>query len=205
LKTLANSETIACRLACLSLLCAVHFILNCPASFADQPQSTTDVMSDGTGKKGKQPMADAGALKLTVEMAKISFEYEEPLSLTLTFYNTANRTAALILPMGADASRLFTYEIVETGTKKKWMAYQCSPRSFASDEQRMIAAGGTCHYTESELGIHGEGIIYQSFLPPGHYRLTATYDGQRTFNPDNKTAVCLKSNEVRFSVNPKRL
>jgi len=200
LKTFLISGDRISKLACLLVLGILQTSLSCPASYADKQQSSPVVITDCTGKKGKLKVSDARAIKLTVEMAKESFTSDEPLSLTLTFLNTSDRTASIMLPQGADAKGLFTYEIVQSDCNKKWSAQQCSPRSYAADLRRMIDAGASCNYHESELGFQTGELPYSNFLPPGHYRLTATYDGQRTFYPQNKIPLCLKSNSVKFSI-----
>ncbi len=202
LKTFANGVRRSRRLACLSCLCVVHLTLSGPA-FADEPKTSPVVIKESTSNKEKPPMADQQAIKLTVEMAKGAFKAEEPLALTLTFSNISNGAASIMLPMGNDVHGLFTYEIVETGSEKNWLAQQCSPQSFANDERRVLAAGATCHHTESQLSFRSQGVPFTNFLPPGHYRLAATYDGQRTFDPKNKIPLFLKSNTVKFSINPK--
>jgi hypothetical protein len=203
-----------CLWAVCSFLLVLVFIITGSVSIADSPGRSTAPTPDPSKAARNDPAVAPTSLQLIVKTNKSKYASEEPVELTITFLNTGKSPVDIMLPMGADASGIFKYELVEMETKAKWTACQCSLRSFAADARHSIAPGATQRYTESSLSYqnvetgpaeHDSGTRLSSLglLPPGHYQLTAIYDGQRTFYPKNRLPILLKSEHVNFSVEAK--
>lgn len=143
-------------------------------------------------------VAASSKLTLLLKPLKTIVKEGEAIGMTVIFVGGAHATT-LILPVGADASGIITYQAVETASGRKWTASHRDPRSFAADTRENIPAGGKLELRHHALDFKGPGIVMGN-LPAGRYRIVVTYDERNTFHRENRTSRVVRSKPVEIVV-----
>jgi hypothetical protein len=143
------------------------------------------------------------SISLRAATDKDKYRPEEPLSVKMTITNDGSVPANIVLPAGADHNRLFSYEIVEIGTRDRWIAAEFKPQSFSADRVRSIAPMEAIDFTQTHLRYRRAGDGKDEWamsLPVGHYELTCVYDGQRAATATTRQPLLLRSQTMKFSI-----
>jgi hypothetical protein len=130
---------------------------------------------------------------------KAAVKEREAIGLRIVFMGGADETT-LILPMGADASGIVSFRLIEIGSGREWAVADRDPRSFAADTRRRLPAGASIelHRTAHQFKTPDNPI--PGSLPAGRYRIVCTYDEGRTFSPENRSSRVVRSEPVEIVV-----
>jgi hypothetical protein len=139
---------------------------------------------------------------LHVEPLQASTKQGQPIGVKLVFLGGATDTT-LILPMGADASGIITYQLTNTTTRATWTAALKDERSFAADNRRPLPAGGKIELTHDTLVFERPGGGLEPELPAGRWQIVAIHDEGHTFRLENRTGRVLRSPPVEIVVDPR--
>jgi hypothetical protein len=145
------------------------------------------------------PAVVPGDPTLRIEPLKPIVKEGELIGMLLVFTGGARETI-LILPMGADASGIISWRATEIASGQEWKASRRDPRSFAADDRHRFPAGARLERRYDGLWFENAEHPYGGELPPGKYRIVATYDEARTFNRKNQTSRVIQSEPVEFEV-----
>lgn len=137
-------------------------------------------------------------LTLQLKPLKTIVKQDEAIGMMVVFVGGAQETT-LVLPAGADASGIITYQAVEIASGREWAASYRDPRSFAVDARRSIPAGGKLEQHHHALDFKGPGVVLGN-PPAGRYRIVVIYDERNTFRPENRTSRVLRSKPVEIVV-----
>jgi hypothetical protein len=150
---------------------------------------------------GARPAAAASPKEVSLRLVpvKATVKEREAIGLRIVFMGGTDETT-LILPIGADASGIVTFRLIEIGSGREWAVADRDPRSFAADTRRRLPAGASIelHRTAHEFETPDNPI--PGSLPAGSYRIVCTYDEGRTFSPENRTSRVLRSEPVEIVV-----
>lgn len=151
------------------------------------------------------PALAADEVTLHVELSKASVKEGEEIRMKLVFTGGA-RDTVLILPMGADASGIFSYLATELTTGQEWVAMSRDQRSFAADDRRPLPAGGRIEWNHAVLWFEDpERPLRAGWqdLPAGKYRIVAIHDETKTFRPEKRGFRVIRSEPVEIVVTPR--
>jgi hypothetical protein len=136
---------------------------------------------------------------LRLEPLKAAVKQGEAIAMKVVFVGAVDETT-LILPMGADASGIISFRVIEIGSGREWPAADRDPRSFAADSRRRLPAAGSIELHHFVRDFETPGNPVPGSLPAGRYRIVCTYDEGRTFSPENRTSRVLRSEPVEIAV-----
>ncbi len=138
-------------------------------------------------------------VSLLVRANHAEYRTDWPIRLQMIFVHQGSDVAFITTPVGADHTSMFTYELVDVSSQKRWEMRSFSPKSIYADWRRPIPPGGQIEVSVADFRYR-DGGDWAEALPPGRYRLTCVFDESKAVEEQNRTSRVLRAPAIDFTV-----